>query len=233
MHWALLISMAMCIVILMAWQKAKADISFLEGKAFDFLMREEHLEQEVEMLKARLIQRQDTSFRPAAQNYADPLHSDEPYHEMYTVMDLPEPPQDLEVTEIGEIQAAFLKKLGVDLNHAELELETFHAIPQIEEQPEESYHFEQPSLFEEIEIAHISSAPSLNKNGLYFWKGTIVQKFGEDFSLISNGTHQYHFSTEKLHGFQVGDPVDLHVLVNDRNKEVVNVWLSEKAAITA
>lgn len=65
----------------------------------------------------------------------------------------------------------------------------------------------------------------LDKPGLHFFEGEIVQKFGEDFVLVSDRTHSYHLSHEKFNSLQPGDKVSMQVQVSTSGaRDTIAVW---------
>ncbi|RUS44909.1 hypothetical protein [Cohnella sp. AR92] len=236
MFYILLCSIAMSLLLLVAWLKAKADNSFLEGKAADFLDRERRWMKEVEMLKAQLVQFPSNSYQPYVpkaavtvpaaskrDEWVPPSEAEPEYHFQAYEGD----PREMQTTELGNVTMAFLQKIGVNLD--QMDEPTQQVAPE-----DEMASLEQTIMFEESEFATLSTS-SLNHAGIHYWEGSIEQKFSDDFALISNGSYHYHLTHEKLSAFQKGDKVCLQVLVsqseNASNRDVLMVWAAENPAV--
>ncbi|WP_240420298.1 hypothetical protein [Paenibacillus periandrae] len=227
---ALLSFIGLSLILLTVLIKAKGDVSFLEGKALDFLDREKRLINQIDDLKMQLVHASHHSYRhPVSTSIGPELHEsdslippEETSSDLYHHVDY-QRPRDLENVELGNVTMAFLAKVGIKTFEAEIAAEQ-----------EEIDSLEQINFFEEIEVAHISSVPSLENAGLHYWEGNILQKFSEDFALISNGTYQYHLSHNKLQYFQNGDNVCLQVLVAEAGvREVLMLWEPNEIAVSA
>jgi hypothetical protein len=233
MLYALLISIALSLLFLVSWQKAKADNSFLEGKVADLLEREARL------LKVRDLQKQgdhpaisfpsytqvaalspkkstivpDTSWIPGEADPEDP--------------DVVEDPKELQIAALGNVTMAFLKRIGA----APAETEDTDEIAAVDPEPDSTI-VEQVCFFEESDVTQLSSQPSLDKPGLHYWVGVIEQKFSDDFATITNGMFKYHLSYEKITQFAEGDKVCMQVLVNEeKNREILMVWPAEESIL--
>ncbi|NHN33219.1 hypothetical protein [Paenibacillus agricola] len=231
----MILAILLCIILsgifMAAWLKAKADISFLEGKALDFLDREKRWIQQIDNLEKQLVQNSFNPFRQAdSKTMGSALHESDswipPEEPVSTDLYHVDSEHDLQQVELGNVTMAFLQKVGVkSIQTTQAEVVMLH-----EECDVEQIHF-----FEESDVNHKSSAPSLDKCGLHYWEGNILQKFSDDLALISNGTHMYHLSHNKLIQFQNGDNVCMQVLVGEAgiNREVLMVWQPEEIAVSA
>ncbi|SDO18672.1 hypothetical protein SAMN04487897_109145 [Paenibacillus sp. yr247] len=233
----LLGAIASAFLFLTLWQKAKADISFLESKAVSFGERETTMLREIEWLNQQLSLQGVRSNPTVTQPQSSHLHEFEALDRWDIGETVPvKPPDELQVAALNDVSMLFLTKLGVNtanevIPEGETLLQTETGefdIPFVEE-PE----LEQGSWFPESEVTMLT-ASSLDKPGLHFFEGEIIQKFGEDFAMVSNGEHSYHLSHAKFTRHQPGDKISIQVLVSPSGaRETIAVWPQQQALISA
>jgi hypothetical protein len=228
---AFLLCILLSVILMAAWLKAKADVSFLEGKALDFLDREKGWIKQIDNLEKQLVLDSYNPFRqsvvtktsPAFQESDSWIPPEEPdSNELYHA---DSEQRDLQQVELGNVTMAFLQKVGVKpILTTHVEVDVIHVECDVEQ-----IHF-----FEESDVNH-NSSPSLENSGLHYWEGNILQKFSDDLALISNGTYMYHLSHNKLIHFQIGDNVCMQILVGEAGifREVLMVWQSQEVAVSA
>jgi len=105
------------LVFLGAWQKAKADISFLEGKVADFIHREKRLSLEIEELKTKEAARNSSSLSVQSDNVVGE-HLESSYQKLFGFLALHDKKtmksvcKNLQMVELDDASLAFLHKLS-------------------------------------------------------------------------------------------------------------------------